>query len=79
MDEETALLISKVLDLGLVGVLAVQTIVLYRALTTMTDRYLAHLERISERVTSLTQPLSIPPFLADGATARPAASDNDHI
>lgn len=76
MDEETALLISKILDLGLVGVLSVQTVVLYRALTTMTDRYLAHLERISERVTTLTTPLNAAAFLADRDAAERAVSDN---
>lgn len=76
MDPETINLIASVLDLGLVGVLLVQSIVLYRAYTAMTDRYLAHLERISERVTTLTTPLMVPPFLEDGVTAHRTPPNN---
>lgn len=70
MEPETISLIQAILELGWPAVVLMQSIILYRAYTAMTDRYLAHLERISERVTTLTQPLVTPPFLDDAILER---------
>lgn len=76
MDTETIDFVQSVIDTGLVGVVLVQSIILYRALTAMTDRYIAHLERISERMATLATPPAVPVFLDERADAARAPSDN---
>lgn len=49
MDNEQITLLAAILELGWPAVVLMQSIVLYRAHSAMTDRYLSHLERESER------------------------------
>lgn len=77
METEAIDLVTSIIDTGLVGVVLVQSIILYRALAGMTDRYLANLERMNERlIAAQFAQLSRPPFLDGQADANRAQPDN---
>lgn len=77
METEAIDLVTSIIDTGLVGVVLVQSIILYRALAGMTDRYLSHLERLNERlIAAQFAQLSRPNFLDVGADPNRAQPDN---
>lgn len=52
LTNEEITLISAILELGWPAIVVMQSIILYRAHSSMIDRYLSHLERESERATA---------------------------
>lgn len=61
MDDPIIASVRAVIDLGMPAVVLVQSIVLYRALSAMTDRYISTLELLLDkpRSPSPTPPLSL--------------------